>query len=484
MSKIRLGKKDPPLFYVGLDGTNAVDTVVWGHLWNSKFGWKNLLWALDKDPADSQRRVDPANPKLPILRQVFTRKKTKFADTFIAPEGKDGKGLDPAWTSQSDPLKNVPDMNRIFTFTRKFILAPGVKNKRLNSSATGSFASVVFISCHGSQLGDMFGETSYHTTGADYLFSLVEAATAGQPFNGPDWLVLSNCYTLIDLTFNDWLPLMKGPKPLRGILGFQLTCPLPEPSARIFSGFVDGLAKGKTVKDAFADSCTALGVAKNWIVLCHKNAENDVISDWNARKLKPVKPATSTISFFNDANPSGKLVTLKPDPFEVFWSKVVTTGSPAVRVTAANRSDPANKIAPKDEVSITVKLAPPATKFAAGDKVTVTLIYIRENYLQAIDVRTMFKIKGQTGAGAPITAKLNTSRPSAALGSKDGHDSWVLTVSGTPAQVELRLECVDLDLSGKGQHNVPYWLRVEIAPAGGGKATSFDFTRNGAVLLQ
>jgi Family of unknown function (DUF6345) len=479
VAKIRLEKNDPPLFYVGLDGTNAVDTVVWGHLWNAKFGWKNLLWSLDKDPTDGQRRTDPANPKLPVLRQAFTRGKVNFADTFIAPEGKDGKGVDPSWTSQTDKDKNVPDMNLNFTFTRKFVLAPGVKDKKLNSKAAGKFASIVFISSHGSQLGDMFGETSYHTTGADYLFSLMEAAVGGQPFNGPDWIVLSNCYTVIDRTFNDWLPLMQGVKPLRGILGFQETCPLPEPSAKIFASFVDRLAKGKTVKDSFAEACTDLGIPKHWAVLCHQEAENDDISDWNSGKLKPIVSATTTFKFFNHANKAGKAVAITPDPFAVFWSKVVTVGSPAVRVTAANRSAAANKIAPKDEVVITVKPPSPAAAFAAGDKVSITLIYIRENYLQAIDVRTMFKIKGQTGGAAPATAKLNGERPSAALGAKDGHDSWVLTVAGTPAEVTLTLECVDLDLSLKHQHNVPYWLRVKIDPAG----TTFDFTRNGSILL-
>jgi hypothetical protein len=90
----------------------------------------------------------------------------------------------------------------------------------------------------------------------------------------------------------------------------------------------------------------------------------------------------------------------------------------------------------------------------------------------------MFKVKGQTGAAAPVTAKLNSQRPSS-VGAKDGHDSWVLTAAGTPAEITLTLECVDLDLSATHQHNVPYWLRVKVDPPG----TGFDFTRNGAILL-
>jgi hypothetical protein len=271
---------------------------------------------------------------------------------------------------------------------------------------------------------------------------------------------------------------MQGVKPLRGVLGFQDTCPLPEPSAKIFASFIDRLAQGKTVKDSFAEACTAMGIPKHWAVFCHEEAENDNISDWNSRTLKPIVSATTTFKFFNDATKSGKAVTVTPDPLEVFWSKVVTVGSPAVRVTAGNRSAAANKVAAGDTVTITVKPPSPATTFTAGDKVSITLIYIRENYIQAINVATMFKIKGQTGAAAPVTAKLNSARPSS-VGAKDGDDSWVLTAAGTPAEITLTLECVDLDLSATHQHNVPYWLRVKVDPPG----TSFDFTRNASILL-
>ncbi len=469
-----------PLFYVGIDGTNAIDTVVWGHLWNAKFGWKNLLWQLDKDPADGQRRIDQAHSLLPILRQPFKRNGNNFADTCIMPEGKDGKGVDSKWASPTDPKLNVVMMNQGFQFTRTFILSPGADkaSSSLNDTGSGVSASVVFISSHGSQLGDMFGETSYHTAGADYLFSLTEAAVSGKTFAGPDWIFLSNCYTLINLTFNDWLPLMRGAKPLRGAVGFQDVCPLAGPSADIFATFVDLLEKGKTILEAWSEACTARGIAGRWVVLCHEDAKNDGIVDWNAGKLKPITPSTSKIFMFNQANPAGKEVLPQLDPFEVFWSKGAT------RITSTNRNSSANKIAPKDTVTITVKpfpSTPPAT-FATDTIITLTLIYIRANYLQAINLNKMFKVKGQSGAGAPTIAQLNTDRPSG-LGPNDGEDSWILKVTGTPTEVSLTLECIDLDLSKHNQHNVPYWLRVSVKPPTS-PAKQFDFTRNGSILVK
>jgi hypothetical protein len=367
-------------------------------------------------------------------------------------------------------------MNQGFKFTRSFILSPGADKatSSLNDTGSGVVASVVFISSHGSQVGDMFGETSYHTSGADLIFSLIEAAFAGKPFSGPDWFFLSNCYTVINLTFNDWLTLMRGAKPLRGVVGFQGVCPLAEPSATIFATFIRLLNEGKTILEAWSGACTKHGIPNRWVVLCHENAKDDTIADWNAGTLKPIAPSSSKIFMFNKANPTGTLVVPTPDPFEVFWSKGTT------KISVANRNDPANRIANKDTVSITVK--PPTTAvFEAGTTITVTLIYIRVNYLQAINVNKMFIIKGQSGASAPTTAKLNSERPSSSP--DDGDDSWILTVTGTPAEVTLDLECVDLDLSKHSQHNVPYWLRVKVESPSS-LPVEFDFTRNGSILLK
>jgi hypothetical protein len=478
MVDIKLKPTDPPLYYVGIDGTDVLDTVAWGHLWNARFGWRNLLWELDKNPADNQRRVDKAHPLLPILREQRNYRNNNYADTCIMPEGKDGKGLDSNWPSQSGPNLNVTQMNQGLDFMRSFILSPGADKvtSSLNDTGRGVVASVVYISSHGVVSGDMFGATSNHIAAVEYTFSLIEAVVKNKRFSGPDWLLLSNCNTLVPATHNDWIDLMNGSKPLRGIVGFQDVCPLPEGSVDVFAAFINRLAKGKTILEAWSQALTAMGMERRWVVLCHENAEGDTIADWNARKLKPIPPGVPKIFMFNQAKPKGVQVVHTPDPFKAFWSK----GTPPVAITAANRSDPANKIVPHDTVSITVKPPAPATTFTMGTTISITLIFIRPNYQQAINVNRMFTVKGQLGASAPSTVKLNTDRPSSTLGPSDGDDSWVLVVTGTPTEVILTLECIDLDLSRHNLHNVPYWLRVKLsAPS----SMEFDFIRNGSIIV-
>ncbi len=462
-----------PLFYLGIDGTNSIDTVVWGHLWNARFGWKNLLWELDKDAADKQRRIDSAHPLLPILREIYNRGGNIFADTLIMPEGTKGKGVDPKWPSQTDRTLNVAAMNQGVNFMRTFILSPGVDSKKLNDTGTGVVANIVFVSSHGTVVGDMFGETSYKLTNVDLTFSVTEAAILGKKFAGPDWLILSNCYTVTDNTQNDWMTLMSGPRPLRGILGFQNVCPFPEPSADIFARFITHLEKGKTLVQSFREACTAFGVRNNWAVLCHENAAGDIITDWNVGSLKPLNTAPAVFKMFNEATPAGVVVTFRNDPFEAFWSKGGT------RITPHNRNAVTSKMAVGDTVTLTVKPPPPATNFTAGTKIRITLIYIRVNYPQAINVTKMFNVKAQTGASAPTTSKQNGERPTS-VGPDDGHDTWDLTVTSAPAEVTLELECVNLDLDKHGQHNVPYWVRVALSTL----PDSFDFARNGSILLK
>jgi hypothetical protein len=208
--------------------------------------------------------------------------------------------------------------------------------------------------------------------------------------------------------------------------------------------------------------------AKNWVVLCHQDAVGDTIADWNAGKLKPISSGSSVL-FFDDANPTGTKVVQPVDPFEAFWSKGGT------RITAVNKNDAANRLKAGDTVVITVRppAPPPATPppppatFATGTVISITLVYIRVDYKQNIDVDTMFSVTTQTGAGPATTANLNPQSPG-------GNDSWKLTVTGTPTEVTLTLECSDL--SKLHDTGMPLWLRVDIT------SQKHDFIRNGAII--
>jgi hypothetical protein len=452
---IKLKPDQPPRRYVGIDVTKALDTIAWGNLWRVTFGWQNLLLELDPDPADAtgNTRIDKAHPKVPIKRLVRSRGASTFADTCLMPEGVDGSGPDPAFP--------VVDMADALLFMNKFILNPGADKTKseLNDSGSGVGADIILLSSHGLFSGDMFG------TGLPLINMFEPANMAGKllKFAGPGWLLLANCSTLNPATHADWLDLMSGPTPLRGIVGFQHGCPLEGGSVDLLAAFINRLALGKTFVTAWKEAVTAIVDPKNWIVLCQRDAKDDNIADWNDNSLKPITPGAPVLLFDNSNN--GTTVTPRPDPFEAFWSKGGT------RITVANRRDPANRLRKGDTVVITVEpptsAAPPPATFTAGTLITITLIYIRPDYNQAIDITKMFKVTGQTGAaGPPATAKLNATNP--------GKDSWKLTVAGTPTEVTLILEC--LDLSMLHDTGMELKLKVDIF------AQKFTFDRNGVII--
>jgi len=257
---------------------------------------------------------------------------------------------------------------------------------------------------------------------------------------------------------------MTGPTPLRGIAGFQHGCPLANGSVSLLASFINKLALGKTIVNAWKEAVTAVVDKDNWIVLCHTEAKDDNIADWNDNTLKPITPGAPVVLFDNTNN--GTTVTPRPEPFEAFWSKGGT------RITVANRRDPANHLKKGDTVVITVRPpaspTPPPATFTTGIVISITLIYIRPDYNQAIDITKMFKVTGQTGAsGPPTTAKLNSKNPG-------GDDSWKLTVAGTPTEVTLTLEC--LDLSMLHDTGMELKLKVDIF------LQKFTFDRTGVII--
>lgn len=497
---IKLKPDQPRRFYVGIDATGTIDTLAFGQMWHATFGWDNLLLKLNLDPTDTQkrRRIDSAHPKLPI-KQLFrsreitvtkpdktTEKKTvTYTDTCLLPQGVDkatkagfkASGTYDLW-SGTDAAANLSDINAACKFMQTFILNPRVDPATSSLTDTGTagvVAHVVFISSHGFSLGDMPGDVGFQVPGVEEIFLLARTAASGVQFSGPEWLLLSNCSTLDQIAHTDWLKLMTGPTPLRGIVGFQNVCPGPEDSVDIFARFISELARGRTFVQAWEAGVRAKARKDFWVVVCHEKAAGDTISALNANTVAPVALATPKLLMFDDAHPlpGGLPIAVPVDPFDVFWSKN------NVAITALNRTLQANKLAAGDTVTITVRLPDPArvptvpTQFADKTKISITLIYIRPNKEQEIDVNVLFSVTGVTGAAldpANPTAKLNNERPP---GFDKGPDSWNLIVSGTPKEVVMTLKC--LSLASLHDHNVPLRLIVNIT------TEKFYFARNGAI---
>jgi hypothetical protein len=477
MTEIQVAPPVKELFYVGIDGTEVVDTVAWGALWRKRFGWNNLLHQLNPDPADATRRLDPAHPTLPMIDAIREHLGKQYTDTCISPEGLDGSGLDSKWPGPK-PTDNIAQMNQQLTFMQSFILNPRIDSKaRALDAVTGDLvADVVFISSHGATNGDMFGVRGYTLGGVDYIFSLIQSNSLTRRFAGPKWVLLSNCNTLFEATHNDWLDLIANPAaPLRGIVGFRDACPLAQGSVDLFATMIDQLARGKTIIEAWKKSLTDHGLSKNWIVLCHEEAVGDTIQAWNADMLPPItKLAAPSVKQFTVDDPGGKAVVHTPEPFEVFWSK---NGK---RIGAANRLDPASKIKTGDKVTVTIRPPGGAATFEAGTRLALLLVYIRLTYRQIVDVTKMFTVDPATSLGIkkPVTVK---SVNKLAF-KKNAPDTWMMDVDGTPAEAVLSLTCGDLDLSKLGHHNVPLWLAGFIKLPSSSKPLAFSFIRNGSII--
>jgi hypothetical protein len=490
MADLKIKPPTTDLFYVTIDGTRAIDSLALGQLWKG-FSWNNLLSGLNKSPTDSSRRVDNAHTKLPVRfvnqTQLFAqssgppKKGSAFADIVIMPEGRDGEGVDAGNWPSNTKTGNVAEINAANTFIQGFILSPTCDPAASALGSGSRVADLVYVSSHGVRTGDMFGTASDDIDEVDPFFILAKAAAGGGKFNGVKWLILSNCNTLVSETHNDWLKLMTASKSFRGILGYHGTSVAADQSSGADVSFVRQLSAGKSMMEAWRQANKAWGMADRWVVMCHDAAKGDTIAQWNAGTLAGISFKPPDIKLFDESNLKGSAVVNTPDPFGLFWSKTVS--GTTTKITPGNRYNKGNKIKTGDDVSITVVSAPKSPKFAAGSTVEVTLIFVRDDYPEEIDIDRMFKITAKSGIDPAVTTvHRNTGRPD--LGPKrpdKGPDTWVMKVPSAVASITLGLNIVKLFL-GKAHHNLPFWLRATIKAADGSNTVpEFDFIHDAAI---
>lgn len=498
MTKAKVKARSVGLFYVTIDGTRAIDSLAFGQLWSGEgIGWQNLLDGLRTDTSDPDRRVDGAHPQLPIHhfaeRQVFPggRSGNMFTDTVLMPEGIDGEGVDfPNWPF-STAAGNAPQINDANKFVRNFIVTPCCDVATSSLGSGTRFADLVYVSSHGVRTGDMFGQSTNHNPEVDpggfFILALAaaKAAASGAGFAGVKWLVLSNCNTMVPGTHNDWLTLMKASPGFRGILGYQGPSVAADKSSAADVRFVTYVKAGQSLRAAWRQANIDSGMTSQWVVICRDPARNDTISRWNSGKLPPVL-ATSAITLFDERDQSGAPVVPHPDPFGVFWSTIA--GGVATKITPLNRYDPGNKItsstaASPSLVSVTVTSAPAVPSFPAGTVIQATLILVREDYPEPIDIDRMFTIVSTSGI-SPIVLSLHLN-DKRKLGSPPaidpGFDTWEVTVPAEVTSVTLTLR-IDRLFLGFEFHNYPFWLRASFTPPGGPQVGPFDFTHDATIF--
>lgn len=458
-------KVKPPvdIHYVGVDVTDAIDTVAFGHMWNSTFKWRNLLSVLGGHPTATQHRIDFDHPKLPIARVSFAHQGKQLADTCVMPQGIDARGTSPLWSGRTR-RENLADINDACRFMQSFIMSPGTDGRGINDQGRGDVAELVYVSSHGFSYGDAKGEVHE----AEPIFSLSRATADPQKprqFFGPKWLILANCSMLSSSTHEDWLKVMSGPNPLRGVVGYNNSSPGPAASVNIAAAFIKRLAAGMPFKDAWAQTISNFGLPQNWVVLCHEQAAGDTVAKWEAGRLEAIPAGGANILLFDEGNQNGFKVRPNKDPFTVTW-----TTENDDKVTPAVRLNPSMQLA--EGQTYTIEVDPPAGQtFKAGDVVKVTLIYVRPNYKDyVVDVRKIFKTDPRINSSLTGFSKRNREAPGTAP------DTWEVTVQQNGLNAFIELECVNLSQTTRGYD---FWLRVEIPGRG-----PHDFVQNASIIIK
>jgi hypothetical protein len=478
MTDVTIRPPAQPLFYVTIDGTQVIDSVAIGQNWQA-FGWRNLLFDWTPTATDAKRRIDASHPTLPIkfMRETQTASSggQTFSDVCIMPEGVDGHGVDPGNWPSADGTKNVTQLNDSNRFIQDFVFSPRCTPGAAAGQSLGSgprVADLVYVSSHGVRTGDMFGTASNEIDEVDPFFILAKAAAQSKSFDGVKWLILSNCNTLVKETHNDWLKLMSLNTPFRGILGYHGTSVAADASSGADVSFVKALRAGKSLKDAWRAANTRWSMKDRWVVVCHDEAKDDNIQDWNDGKLAPVSFTPPKISLFDEDNLTGVSVVHAADPFTVFWSK--TIAGVTTKITPLNRYDSGRKLKSGDLISVTVTPPPGSAAFADKTVIELTLVLVRGNYGVPFNIAQMFTIGAVTGADPRVTTTTGNFV-------KGQTDTWKLTVTGTPPAVTFSLTAKDL-FSG-AHHNLPLWLQGKLTPPGGGPVGPFDFIHDGAIYL-
>ena len=252
-------------------------------------------------------------------------------------------------------------------------------------------ADVVYISGHGMN-GDIEGSHPREK----WFFSINAAANDGKVFDGPKWLIVSACNSMVDDVLESWRRLIssaddKVASTLRGALGLRGSFPDANDSVRIVEGLVHYLKSGNGMVEAWRrclesvkDKQNQPKFRDNWVAVCNSNAIGDRLD-----RFPTEPPKGGHVVVCDASHPEGRRVEIKPAVFEAYWLR-------DQRVTASNRFNPSYQLEKGALVSVVV-FAEKKRFFNAGDLIFVTIGSVRWNYPDPIDVTLMFELTGVVG---------------------------------------------------------------------------------------
>lgn len=358
---VRTMAAPPVLYYLAIDGTEAQDAVVFSTLLEQR-GWKNLASTyLKPAPDEPNRLVDPEHDFLPVWMVRATPDGERVA--VVLPNGRNGKGIEGMWWNRYPAHTKGADGRMVegryaaaelgAAFMQQLILRPRIDQRekapnvfvrhladdRLGSgSRRGPAASILYVSSHGWQNGEMRGDGLLanlalpSAIGEDYqpatpFFLLGQAIAKGGGFDGPQWIVLAQCSTLNWSTWQLWARLLARSSPgVRGILAYEEGSPKPDPAVKVAERFFGALDQGAPFLDAWIDANRYMP----WAALVHKEARKDTLGDFpRFRKLSRLSSSEKQASYhgyLSSLGAGGEPVYDRPPPFGFRLQHMVGNG--------------------------------------------------------------------------------------------------------------------------------------------------------------
>jgi hypothetical protein len=494
----------PPIYYLLVDGTNAVDSAAFGAALEKAFpAFKNLAeesLGRQEDPtADAtgpyvKRLVDANHKELPIWR--FHDKSGKDI-AVVMPGGKDGRCADKAWAIPANRSKLAEGdalLMQTLLRTPRTNVSPGTSPPRLGfeppapsaGSAPGRTAELLQVSSHGWLGGFMRGEApAAMATGNppddDWsvhppYFAVGSAASRGDGFHGPKWIVLAQCSTANDATWSLWAQVLAASSPgVRGIIAYEFSAPEASVAADLARTFIQN-AQTQTILDAWWHTNAASGL--NWAAIVHKNALGDKLADWRSFGALGDLSTSATVSnylgFISDpshpgAKPAGQPIFIVPEPFalKIFHQD----GATWREILPSNLDTPTAYFDTKNLYRVQVN-APPGKKIAS---VQITWVHIRVSLTrQQFTVAQLFDVTAPAGVTATVTG---SGKP----------NTLVLKPAAPAASVTVDLKAKDLEAlekqgTGMHAHHSYFWPRCQVV-LDGNPSLTHEFRTRGLIYL-
>lgn len=339
MDTVKKALKPAQLYYLAIDGTAALDSAIFGSLLEEHRGWSNLAAEyLDPAAEDGTRLVDPAHPFLPI----HTDHGEDVRIAVVTPSGLNGLGEEKFWPDYEERQDGVllqgmgAAAEASARYMSQLILRPSIHFSREsngliahfadlhrpNAGAAAPTADILYVSCHGWMGGFMRGGAPPTAPDGKDLypppssyFAVGHAASRGDGFHGPKWIVLAQCSTLNSATWTLWAKVLAASSPgVRGILAYGEAAPYPLEASLIAKRFFARLDANVPFLQAWRE---ANGRHK-WAAIVHHEATGDTLADFRPEwPLSSVATTTSTASYrgYTSETRGGRDILDVPEPF-------------------------------------------------------------------------------------------------------------------------------------------------------------------------